>query len=463
MLILTNIGDAHLDLYESKENILWDKMSLERYMKDGGVVFLNLDDDMLRRSMPQFIHKIITFALDEKDADYRAENIVVTKDGTQFDVVCADGRFPVKLQLFGEHNAYNALAAIALARWMGVPVFRSIHFIAEYKPEGIRQNMVNIGGYHMLVDCFNAAPNTVLGAAKTLAKIPIGDTGKRIVVTGHINRLGRESQSMHYQLGKDLAEIKEIDEFVFFSGDSRSSYDAAVDSGAANAHWMNSREELENWMRGNITRNDLVLYKSGQLTAALAKSIDHVYGTVFQNGAEWNEGVVKEQDGLLFRVRNETVEIAGITSENKSSDIVIPEEFDGTKITHIAARAFSGKRYIKSVVISDSVENIGVLSFYICARLASLKLPEHLRIIDANAFNCCPLLTEVSLPEGTIHLGRHAFYDCRGLQQIYIPDSVGYIGEDAFKSCHELVISCKRGSYAEEYAKQNKIEFRYIM
>lgn len=458
-LILTNIGESHLDLYKSKENIFRDKTSLERYMKDNGVVVINLDDDMLRNSMPRFTHKVITFAVNRKDADYRAENITVTRDGTQFDVVCAEGRFPVALSLFGEHNAYNALAAIALARWMGVPVSRSAELIQNYQAEGIRQHMVNIGGYHMLIDCFNAEAKTVFLAAETLSKIPIEGPGKRIMVAGHIDKLGEKSKEMHFQLGKDMAAIKGIDEFVFFAGDCRYSYDAAVEAGCINSHWMNSRDELENWMRDNITRDDITVYKSGQFKAALAKSIDHVYGTVYQNGTQFNEGVIKKQGDFLFRVRKETVEIAGVTDKFNSDDLVIPKEFDGAAITYIAARAFTKQRHIKSAVIPDTVKNIGELSFYICPNLASLTLPGELRIIGPNAFNCCPLLEEVTLPEGTIHLGRHAFYDCRGLKRIYIPDSVGYIGEDAFARCRLLTISCRRGSYAEKYAKENKIKY----
>lgn len=461
-LILTNIGNSHLDLYKSRESIFWDKTSLERYMKDNGVVLINLDDDMLRNSIPKFTHKIITFAVDQEEADYRAENIVTTRDGTQFDVVCAEGRFPVTLQLFGEHNAYNALAAIALARWMGIPIFRSAELVKDYQAEGIRQHMVNIGGYHMLIDCFNAEAKTVLGAAETLSKIPVEGAGKRIMVAGHIDKLGAASKDMHYQLGKDMAAIKGIDEFVFFAGDSRCSYEAAVEAGCTSAHWMNSREELEDWMRENITCSDLTVYKSGQFEAALAKSIDHVYGTVYQNGTQFNEGIIKEKNGFRFRVRKETVEIAGVTAEYNSTDLVIPNEFDGVKITYIADRAFTKQRRIESAVIPDTVKNIGELSFYICAGLRTLRLPASLRIIGANAFNCCPLLKTVSLPEGTIHLGRHSFYDCRRLEQIYIPDSVGYIGEDAFALCRRLTISCRQGSYAERYAKENRIKCSYI-
>ena len=461
-LILTNIGYSHLDLYGSRENIFWDKASLERYMKDDGAVIINLDDDVLRNSIPKFTHKVISFAIDRKDADYRAENIVTTKEGTQFDVVCAEGKFPVMLRLFGEHNAYNALAAVAVARWLGIPVFRSAELMKDYQPEGIRQHMVNVGGYHMLIDCFNAEAKTVLGAAKTLSKIPVEGTGKRIMVAGHIDKLGAESKQMHHQLGADIAAIKEIDEIVFFAGDSKCSYDAAVEAGAKNAHWMNSRDELEDWMRKNITRNDLTVYKSGQFEAALAKSIDHVYGTVYQNGTQFNEGTVKEKDGFLFKVRKETVEVSGLASGRNYIDLVIPDKFDGVEVTYIAANAFSNKRNIKSVIIPDTVKNIGELSFYICAKLESVKLPEQLRIIGANAFNCCPLLKEVSLPKGTIHLGRHAFYDCRGLRKIYIPSSVGYIGEDAFKLCSKLVLFCERGSYAEWYAKENQIKYHCL-
>jgi len=66
---------------------------------------------------------------------------------------------------------------------------------------------------------------------------------------------------------------------------------------------------------------------------------------------------------------------------------------------------------------------------------------------------------EVVIPEGVTSIGYGAFYSCENLTTITIPDSVTSIGESAFSYCKNLTIHAHAGSYAEKYAKKNKIKF----
>ena len=69
-------------------------------------------------------------------------------------------------------------------------------------------------------------------------------------------------------------------------------------------------------------------------------------------------------------------------------------------------------------------------------------------------------LQSVVIPEGFYSIGYIAFYGCENLTSVYIPESVTSIGELAFGGCsRDLVISGKKGSYAEIYAKENGIKF----
>ena len=235
-VVLTNIGNSHLDKYGTKKEIFKDKSSLERYAKFDGVVIINSDDEILKNA--DYSHRVISFAFDDTDADYRAENILLTRTGTAFDVICCEGRFHVELNLLGKYNAYNALAAIAVGRWANIPMNRIIELIGTYKPSGMRQNMLNIGGYNLFVDCFNAEPKTVLGSAETLAQMSTANAGRKIFVTGHIDKIGEKSVYMHTELGHILSKL-DIDIMVFFAGDSKHTYDAVIEDGYKNAYWMN--------------------------------------------------------------------------------------------------------------------------------------------------------------------------------------------------------------------------------
>ncbi len=452
--VLTNISVSHLNTYHSKENIFYDKSSLERYMKPDGVVFINNDDDILRDA--RYSHKVITFGIKNNDSDYRAENIENTIHGLKFDLISKEGRFNVSLKLFGEYNAYNALAAIAVARWMNIPMQDIIEEIYNYEPKGIRQNLTNVGGYTMLVDCFNAEPSTVLGSAKTLSEIPWRTDGKRIFITGHIDKIGDASVLMHEKLGKELTEIKGLDEIVFFAGHSKYSYEAAKNAGAKNIHLMKTREELENWMRNNISRNDITAYKSGQFEAALAKSIDNVYGTVFSNESQYNGGTVEKDGNFSFRVRKDITECSAY--EGSDMDPVIPDKYKGRAITSIDVSAFKESK-ITSVTIPDCVRNIRACAFYKCNDLKNVKFPENLQIIEKSAFNGCSSLSKVILPQGTIHIDKNAFKGCSALNYVYIPTSVGFIDKEAFKGSEKVIIKCESGSYAESFAIENSIKY----
>lgn len=63
----------------------------------------------------------------------------------------------------------------------------------------------------------------------------------------------------------------------------------------------------------------------------------------------------------------------------------------------------------------------------------------------------------VVIPDGVISIGERAFEDCQMLNEVVIPNSVTSIGEHAFDGCRYISIRVHKGSYAEQYAKENKI------
>ncbi len=426
--VLTNIGQSHLDKYITKENILYDKCSLERYLKPGGTVVINSDDEMLRNAA--FTHRRVTVSMRDGSADYYITAVRTAQDGIAFDFSCAEGSFTAHLRLYGDYNAYNGAMAIAVGRLAGVPMKRCIELVGQYAPNGMRQNYRSIGGYRMLIDCFNAEPRTVLGSAKTLSRMPCSSGGRRIFVTGHIDKLGQLSRQLHYELGRELAKL-DIDLVVLYGGDSDRLYAGLIAGGFENAVLLKTRDELDDWIRRNITRDDITFYKSGQFETALAKTIDHVYGTRFQNDQQFNEGRCVEQGDFSFRIRRDGIaELERYTGSAKN--VVIPAKCGEASVIRIRDRAFKYNLAVASVSIPDTVVNIGKQAFYRCVKLRSLKLPSGLKYIGESAFSGCRALTELSIPNGTLHIEKHAFSGCRRLVRPHIPDSVGFVGENAF-------------------------------
>lgn len=455
-VVLTNIGVSHLDKYRTQKEIFKDKSSLERYAKIDSVVIINADDPILKSA--EYNHKVITFSMKDNSADYYCENIVTAQHGIELDVIGRNGHHHIVTNLFGEYNAYNVLAAVAVGEWAAIPLEKIAASISTYKPSGMRQNMLNIGGYKMLVDCFNAEPKTVLGSAKTLAQMELNSPGRKIFITGHIDKLGAQSVQMHTELGHQLSRLN-IDMMVFYAGDSKYSYDAVKEDGYKNAFYFENRYELDDWIRKNVTHNDITFYKSGQFRAALVKTIDHVYGTHFQNEQQGNEGSVRSENEFLFKLRqDDVIEICGYQGDE--TILKLPAQYWGKDVIRISAAAFRRRTELLSIQIPDSVVNIGQEAFYVCTSLKQVILPKSLKYIHRSAFNFCKSLRKIELPFGVLHIEMRAFRNCTQLKEIVIPPTVGYIGEDVFGGCEELVIVCEENSYTEKYAHENKLKYR---
>lgn len=192
----------------------------------------------------------------------------------------------------------------------------------------------------------------------------------------------------------------------------------------------------------------------------------------------------------------------------KEGQVIIPAQIDGIKVTEIGAGAFSGCTGLTNIIIPgtvieiwydafngcsdlvnitvpDSVIEIGESAFACCTNLASFNIPKYIQTIELSAFICCESLTNITIPgslsricmgvfqgcsnltnvtiqKGVEAIGPGAFEWCINLSNIIIPNSITEIRDDAFMWCSNLTIHTPAGSYAEQYARKNRIPFSAI-
>src|SRR4051794_21891020 len=113
--VFTNLTQDHLDFHPTMEDYFAAKRMLFR--REGGPSIVNVDDSYGRRLATE-IDGAITFGIDAEAADYRATNVEFDTAGSRFTV----GRTDFTIPLPGRFNVSNALAAIAAARALGVPL-----------------------------------------------------------------------------------------------------------------------------------------------------------------------------------------------------------------------------------------------------------------------------------------------------------------------------------------------------
>ena len=108
----------------------------------------------------------------------------------------------------------------------------------------------------------------------------------------------------------------------------------------------------------------------------------------------------------------------------------------GVKV--ICNYVFWGCESFQSIVIPNSVTNIGDKAFCGCKSLQSIVIPESVTSIGAEAFLDCESLQSIVIPNSVTSIGNSAFCLCTSLQSIVIPNSVTTIGIDAFMDCDSL-------------------------
>ena len=106
-------------------------------------------------------------------------------------------------------------------------------------------------------------------------------------------------------------------------------------------------------------------------------------------------------------------------------------------VRKIAWRAFEGCESLRKVRLPAGLEEIDEYTFFLCWALKSIAIPAGVKHIREGAFWDCPL-TGISLPEGLVSIGKDAFKGCN-LKKVKIPGSVKEIGEDAFPEGTELI------------------------
>ena len=141
-----------------------------------------------------------------------------------------------------------------------------------------------------------------------------------------------------------------------------------------------------------------------------------------------------------------------------------------SKVTTIAASTFDDCISLESVTLPENLTEIGYCAFETCRSLKSIKLPGKLKIVGKNAFAGCSSLTSLTIPDSVTSVDEMAFYQLDGVKTIEVPRTVVDIGYIAFgctynetldywKVKEDFKLICQRGSAAETYAKNTKVNY----
>ncbi|KPJ69256.1 hypothetical protein AMJ44_04255 [candidate division WOR-1 bacterium DG_54_3] len=182
--VVTNIGEAHLEFLKTKRNVAKAKAEIFKYQSKTDFAVINADDEHFEHLLSKVQcpkSRVITFGILEKaDITPKALN-------------------GIKLSIPGEHNIYNALAAVAAAKVLKANKTSIKQGLQSFRPSSNRMEIIDRpDGIRIINDTYNANPQSMTAALKVLS----AQEGRKIAVLGDMYELGSITKSSHKRIGR---------------------------------------------------------------------------------------------------------------------------------------------------------------------------------------------------------------------------------------------------------------------
>lgn len=214
--VIASIGPQHLDTFGSIENIQKTKFELADALPEGGMLFLNGDNEYIMdhlqkmqaeaeagKTVPPAYREPVMYYSDSEGRGYYASDIAVSSLGTGFTVTAPGGESErYSMRLVGAHNVINVMGAIAVAHSFGISLADLRVPVRRLKPAEHRMEMKPQGNVTIIDDAFNSNPIGSKAAVETLALFD----GMRILITPGMVELGEDEAKYNRKFGTYAAD-----------------------------------------------------------------------------------------------------------------------------------------------------------------------------------------------------------------------------------------------------------------
>ena len=261
--IVLKVGLAHVGEFGGPDAVERAKSEMVTDLPDTAVAVLNRDDARVANMASLTRASVSWFGLGA-DAEVRGSDIAATASGTSFTLEADGSSIRVDLRILGEHHVMNALAAIAATRALGIPVERSAAAVADL-PRAARWRMEvqpREDGVVVINDAYNASPDSMAAALKTLAQITAPDQ-RSVAVLGEMAELGEYSDEEHDRIGRLVVRLN-IRKLVVVGHAARHIHNAAGLEGSWDGEsvLVADADEAYDVLREELQQGDVVLVKS---------------------------------------------------------------------------------------------------------------------------------------------------------------------------------------------------------
>ncbi len=263
--IVLKVGLAHAGEFGGIEQTERAKSEMVRDLPESAVAVLNADDPRVDRMSEVTRARIVRFG-HGPESDLRAVDVVSSIEGTSFTLEVDGARLAVQVRILGEHHVSNVLAALAAAREFGVPMERAIAALGEVaRAERWRMELLDPGtGFTVINDAYNASPDSMSAALRTLAQI-VTPEQRSVAVLGEMAELGEFAFEEHDRIGRLIVRLN-IHKLVVIGQAARHIHLAAGLEGSWDGEsvLVDDIDAAYDLLREELRDGDVVLVKSSK-------------------------------------------------------------------------------------------------------------------------------------------------------------------------------------------------------
>ena len=278
--VITQCAPAHLEGFGSIQGVAEAKSEIFNGLSEDGVAIINADDDYADYWRERSANnKQISFAI-RKPADVYATEIQQRQDsiGKEFIMHYGDDRQRIRLNVAGEHNVMNALAAAACVLALGINLSQISKGLETM--QGVKGRLQQKSGLNdslIIDDTYNANPTSLKAAMEVLVSL----NKESFLVLGDMGELGDDAELIHYQAGQEAKELKIQNLYTVGELSKEAIKGFNENTNSASAKHFGNKAELVADLKQHLNKDSVVLVKGSRTMA-----MEEVVTGIMSQGAQ---------------------------------------------------------------------------------------------------------------------------------------------------------------------------------
>ena len=269
--VISNIGLSHIERLGSQEGILKAKMEITTNFDCNSTLIINGDDKFLSTVKNEdYDYTVRKFGFN-KDNDIYCEDFTMYEDSLTFTCVINNNKEEITIPTVGEHNIYNAMAAILVGMSLGISLEDIKLGLKYYKATKMRLDIVKNENLTIINDTYNASPDSMNAALKILGRYE----ERKVAILGDMFEMGEHAEYGHRLVGKNT--IGNADLLITIGQDSKFIGEEASNLGfeSKSIYHFENKEDAIKELDKLIKQKDIVLVKASR-GMKLEKIVEHL-------------------------------------------------------------------------------------------------------------------------------------------------------------------------------------------